>query len=101
LFTFSITPSSQPNSPYNQKAEVYRIVLAPNPATLWTELGILSRKLEDEDDQLERDVNESGTISTSRGGGGLSQEQAIKMESIILVRCNFPPYFRGESEGKD
>ncbi|GAA5878592.1 hypothetical protein JCM16303_002134 [Sporobolomyces ruberrimus] len=78
LFTFSITPSSQSNSPYQQKAEVYRIVLAPNPATLWNELGILSRRYE-EDQEL------GGT-----GGGGFSHEQAVKMESIILNRT-VPP----------
>ncbi|GAA5928719.1 Spt20p [Sporobolomyces koalae] len=74
LFTFSITPSHQPNSAYNQKAEVYRIVLAPNPATLWTELGILSNRFELEHED----------------GVGFSQEQAIKMESIILNRT-VPP----------
>ncbi|GAA5829796.1 hypothetical protein JCM3766R1_001308 [Sporobolomyces carnicolor] len=45
LFTFSITPSLNPNSSYNHQAEVYRIVLAPNPATLATELAIHSPDL--------------------------------------------------------
>ncbi|GAA5959681.1 hypothetical protein JCM3765_007237 [Sporobolomyces pararoseus] len=79
LFTFSITPSSQEGSCYNQKAEVYRIVLAPNPATLWTELGILSNRLEQEEED-----------GIEGSGGGLSQEQAVKMESIILNRT-VPP----------
>lgn len=96
LFTFSITPSSQENSPYNQKAEVYRIVLAPNPATLWTDLGILSDRLEMEEEE-ERQAAAAAAAGTSmvgsglranlnRRGGGLSQEQAVKMESIILNR---------------
>jgi hypothetical protein len=69
LFTFSINPSNRKDSLYHQKGEVYRIVLAPNPQTLWTELGIYSNNLKEQD-----------------GGGGLSQEEAIKMESIILNR---------------
>lgn len=78
IFSFSITPSSQQDSPYNQKAEVYRIVLGPNPATLWTELGILSSRIEDE------------AIAQGREGGGegFSQEQAVKMEAVILVRSS-------------
>ncbi|GAA5907800.1 Spt20p [Sporobolomyces salmoneus] len=75
LFTFSINPSLKPNSSYNQQAEVYRIVLAPNPATLWTELGILSNKLE---------MEEGG------GRGGLSEDQAVQMEAVILNRT-VPP----------
>ncbi|GAA5829040.1 hypothetical protein JCM5353_000877 [Sporobolomyces roseus] len=80
IFSFSITPSSQQDSPYNQKAEVYRIVLGPNPATLWTELGILSSRIEDE------------AIAQGREGGGegFSQEQAVKMEAVILNRT-LPP----------
>jgi len=68
LFTFSINPSNRKDSLYHQKGEVYRIVLAPNPQTLWTELGIYSNNLKEQED------------------GGLSQEEAIKMESIILNR---------------
>lgn len=56
---------------------MYRIVLGPNPATLWTELGILSSRIEDE--AVARGDEGAG------GGEGFSQEQAVKMEAVILV----------------
>lgn len=90
VFTFSLNPSSRDHSPYHHKSEVYRIVLAPNPATLWTELGILSSRLE-ERDELEIISRAGGSNNVELGSidsSGLSEEEAVRMEAIILV-CFF------------
>ncbi|GAA6060514.1 hypothetical protein JCM10212_005595 [Sporobolomyces blumeae] len=89
VFTFSVTPSARDYSSYNAaKAEVYRIVLAPNPATLWTELGIMSSRMEEEAGDADEE-NMGGTASSGIGTG-LSEEQAVQMEAIILNRT-MPP----------
>ncbi|GAA6015066.1 hypothetical protein JCM11491_001647 [Sporobolomyces phaffii] len=64
VFSFAVTPSSRTDSAYHQHAEVYRIVLAPNPATLSTDLALV------------RDANDP--------------DQAVEMESVILNRT-VPP----------
>jgi hypothetical protein len=61
--------------PSASKAEVYRIVLAPNPATLWTELGIMSRRIEEEARAEGRD-----------DVVGWTEEEALEIEAVILVR---------------
>ena len=63
--------------PAASKAEVYRIVLAPNPATLWTELSIASRKMEQE------------AAAAGRNEVGWTEDEAVEIESVILVRI--PP----------
>lgn len=57
----------------HSKAEVYRIVLGPNPATLWTELGIMNERARSGED--EGDYNE-----------GWTEEEAVELEAMILVR---------------
>lgn len=64
--------------PSASKAEVYRIVLAPNPATLWTELSIASRKMEQE------------AAAAGRNEVGWTEDEAVEIESIILNRT-MPP----------
>lgn len=67
---------SQPREvPSVSKAEVYRIVLAPNPGTLWTELGIMSRRIEEEARAEGRD-----------DVVGWTEEEALEIEAVILVR---------------
>ncbi|GAA5838943.1 hypothetical protein JCM11251_003745 [Rhodosporidiobolus azoricus] len=65
--------------PSTSKAEVYRIVLAPNPATLWTELGIMSRRIEDEARAEGRD-----------DVVGWTEEEALEIEAVILNRTAAP-----------
>ncbi|KWU46291.1 hypothetical protein RHOSPDRAFT_32293 [Rhodotorula sp. JG-1b] len=64
--------------PAASKAEVYRIVLAPNPATLWTELSIASRKTEQE------------AAAAGRNEVGWTEDEAVEIESVILNRT-MPP----------
>lgn len=70
----------------SNKAEVYRIVLGPNPATLWTELGIMEkrRKREIELQTAEMETGHEG-VDPSDELVGWSEEQAVQLESIILV----------------
>ncbi|GAA5851399.1 hypothetical protein JCM8547_004233 [Rhodosporidiobolus lusitaniae] len=65
--------------PSASKAEVYRIVLAPNPATLWTELGIMSRRIEEEAKAEGRD-----------DVVGWTEEEALEIEAVILNRTVAP-----------
>ncbi|CEQ40344.1 SPOSA6832_01980, partial [Sporobolomyces salmonicolor] len=65
--------------PAANKAEVYRIVLAPNPATLWTELGIMSKRMEAE----ARAEGKDDFV-------GWTEEEAVELESVILNRT-MPP----------
>ncbi|GAA6002346.1 hypothetical protein JCM10207_001075 [Rhodosporidiobolus poonsookiae] len=65
--------------PSASKAEVYRIVLVPNQATLWTELGIMSRRIEEEAAAEGRD-----------DAVGWTEEEALEIESVILNRTAPP-----------
>jgi hypothetical protein len=67
--------------PSASKAEVYRIVLAPNPGTLWTELGIMSRRIEEE----ARNEGRDDVV-------GWTEEEALEIEAVILVRSLFPSH---------
>lgn len=58
--------------PTASKAEVYRIVLGPNPATLWTEIGLMDRRW-----QAEKEEEDAV---------GLTEEEAVEIEAMILVR---------------
>ncbi|GAA6042292.1 hypothetical protein JCM8097_000619 [Rhodosporidiobolus ruineniae] len=75
--SFSISQTRE--VPQASKAEVYRIVLAPNPATLWTELGIMARRIEDEAKAEGRDDVVSWT-----------EEEALEIEAVILNRTAPP-----------
>lgn len=75
--SFSISQTRE--VPSASKAEVYRIVLAPNPGTLWTELGIMSRRIEEEARAEGRD-----------DVVGWTEEEALEIEAVILVR-SLPP----------
>ncbi|GAA6002229.1 Spt20p [Rhodotorula paludigena] len=77
--SFSLSLSQARETPATSKAEVYRIVLAPNPATLWTELGIMSKRIEQEAQAEGRD-----------GVVGWTEEEALEIESVILNRT-MPP----------
>lgn len=73
--SLSLSLSQARETPAMSRAEVYRIVLAPNPATLWTELGIMSRRMEQE-------AAAEGREDTV----GWTEEEALEAESVILVR---------------
>lgn len=60
------------DAPPASKAEVYRIVLCPNPATLWTEIGLMDRKWQGEKEEED--------------AVGLTEEEAVEIEAMILVR---------------
>ncbi|KAK4703439.1 transcription factor SPT20, partial [Phenoliferia sp. Uapishka_3] len=68
---FSIQHNPARDAPIASKAEIFRIVLAPNPSTLWTQLGILERRDEatKEGDQPRR---------------SLTEEEAVEVEAVIL-----------------
>lgn len=70
--TFSIQHNPARDAPTASKAEIFRIVLAPNPSTLWTQLGIMERRDEAaaEDGQPRR---------------ALTEEEAVEVEATILV----------------
>jgi hypothetical protein len=70
------------DQPSTSKAEVYRIVLGPNPATLWTELGIMN----------ERVMSGSSAINVENedvDNEGWTEEEAVELEAMILVRRLF------------
>lgn len=73
------------DAPTASKAEVYRIVLAQNPATLWTEIGIMDKR-----SQAER--GEEGD------GAGLTEEEAVEIEAMILVSPGANPF---RSDGRE
>ncbi|BGP02618.1 Transcription factor spt20 [Rhodotorula toruloides] len=77
--SLSLSLSQARETPAMSRAEVYRIVLAPNPATLWTELGIMSRRMEQEAAAERRE----DTV-------GWTEEEALEVESVILNRT-MPP----------
>ncbi|KAI5480495.1 hypothetical protein MNV49_000648 [Pseudohyphozyma bogoriensis] len=58
--------------PAASKAELFRIVLAPNPATLWTQLGLQERK----------EQENQGRVWT--------EQEAVEMEAVILARTSAP-----------
>lgn len=64
------------DQPNLTKAEVYRIVLGPGPATLWTELGIMNESM------MEQKELEAGGEHA-----GWTEEEAVAIEARILVRC--------------
>ncbi|KDE03039.1 hypothetical protein MVLG_06429 [Microbotryum lychnidis-dioicae p1A1 Lamole] len=66
------------------RAEVYRIVLGPNPATLWTELGIMDRRIRE---TAEEDAAEGGVEPETLGW---TEEEAVEIEAIILARTTAP-----------
>ncbi|PRQ70249.1 hypothetical protein AAT19DRAFT_11481 [Rhodotorula toruloides] len=72
--SLSLSLSQARETPAMSRAEVYRIVLAPNPATLWTELGIMSRRMEQEAAAERRE----DTV-------GWTEEEALEVESVILT----------------
>ncbi|GAA5870304.1 hypothetical protein JCM3774_004636 [Rhodotorula dairenensis] len=76
--SFSLSLAQNRETPAASKAEVYRIVLAPNPATLWTELSIASRKMEQD------------ALAAGRNEVGWTEDEAVEIESVILNRT-MPP----------
>ncbi|BGP39914.1 Transcription factor spt20 [Rhodotorula kratochvilovae] len=77
--SFSLSLSQARETPATSKAEVYRIVLAPNPATLWTDLGIMSRRIEEE-------AQAEGREDVV----GWTEEEALEIEAVVLNRT-MPP----------
>ncbi|GAA6050189.1 hypothetical protein JCM3770_000445 [Rhodotorula araucariae] len=77
--SFSLSLSQARETPATSKAEVYRIVLAPNPATLWTDLGIMSRRIEQE-------AQAEGREDVV----GWTEEEALEIEAVVLNRT-MPP----------
>ncbi|GAA5942113.1 hypothetical protein JCM3775_007405 [Rhodotorula graminis] len=77
--SFSLSLSQARETPATSKAEVYRIVLAPNPATLWTDLAIQSRRIEHE-----------ALVEGRDDVVGWTEEEALEIESVILNRT-MPP----------
>ncbi|GAA5977647.1 hypothetical protein JCM11641_006888 [Rhodosporidiobolus odoratus] len=77
--SFSLSLSQAREVPSAHKAEVYRIVLVPNQATLWTELGIMSRRMEDE---ARAEGREDAVAWT--------EEEALEIEAVILNRTAPP-----------
>jgi len=75
--SFGIQLAREP--PSQAKAEVYRIVLAPNPATLWTEIGILNRKREED-----RVAKAEGPVA-GPSSRPWSEDDAVQIEATILV----------------
>ncbi|BGP16005.1 Transcription factor spt20 [Rhodosporidiobolus nylandii] len=73
--SFSLSLSQAREVPSASKAEVYRIVLVPNQATLWTELGIMSRRIEEE-------ALAEGRVDAV----GWTEEEALEIESVVLNR---------------
>lgn len=73
---FSLSLAQSRETPATAKAEVYRIVLAPNPATLWTDLSIASRRIEAE------------ALAAGRQEVGWTEDEAVEIESVILVRLS-------------
>lgn len=69
----SFALSAARDQPSNSKAEIYRIVLAPNPATVWTELGIMNEK--------NRAKAEEDGVYIS----GWTEEETVELEATILV----------------
>lgn len=81
--TFSIQHNHARDAPTASKAEIFRIVLGPNPATLWTQLGIMERKKAEEEAEAQE--------ATGAGAAGprrrpLTEEEAVEVEAMILVR---------------
>ena len=76
------------DQPNMAKAEVYRIVLSQNPATLWTDLAIQNERwIEKEVAELQGDgPNDTDDIVRPPGW---TEEETVELESIILVSC-FP-----------
>ncbi|KAM0787702.1 hypothetical protein ACM66B_003762 [Microbotryomycetes sp. NB124-2] len=68
-----------PQSQHGSKAEVYRIVLGPNPATLWTDMGIMERRM----------VKESQSTDNPLVFGW-TEEEAVEVEAVILNRTTAP-----------
>lgn len=54
---------------------MYRIVLGPNPATLWTDLGIMEKRWVTERVEAGEPEEEAWT-----------EERAVELEAFILVR---------------
>ena len=65
------------------KAEVYRIVLAQNPATLWTDLGIQNERwIEKKAAEARQDGQDTEDESIPLGW---TEQETVELESIILV----------------
>lgn len=71
--TLSFQLNNIREAPPPSKAEIYRIVLGPNPATLWTDLGIVEKRWAAE---KEEDGDEEP---------GWTEDTAVELEAIILV----------------
>lgn len=71
--TLSFQLNNIREAPPPDKAEIYRIVLGPNPATLWTDLGIVEKRWAAE---KEEDGDEEP---------GWTEDTAVELEAIILV----------------
>ncbi|SCV74064.1 BQ2448_6496 [Microbotryum intermedium] len=80
--SFQLGRQAQPVA--QSRAEVYRIVLGPNPATLWTELGIMDRRIRE---TAEENAAEGGVESETLGW---TEEEAVEIEAIILARTTAP-----------
>lgn len=50
-------------------------MLGPNPATLWTELGIMERRM----------IEESEKDEDAEPSAGWTEEEAVEIEAVILV----------------
>lgn len=77
------------DQPNMAKAEVYRIVLSQNPATLWTDLAIQNERwIEKEVAELQGDgPNDTDDIVRPPGW---TEEETVELESIILLRTMAP-----------
>ncbi|KAK4047739.1 Transcription factor spt20 [Microbotryomycetes sp. JL201] len=75
--SFQLARTSQSNQ--GSKAEVYRIVLGPNPATLWTDMGIMERRM----------IKESQATDNPLVFGW-TEEEAVEVEAVLLNRTTAP-----------
>lgn len=70
--SFSLFQTTHQREPTQAtKFELFRIVLAPNPSSLWTQLGIQERK----------DAEKLGPLARA-----WTEDEMVEMEATILVR---------------
>lgn len=67
------------------KAEIYRIILGPNPATLWNDIGILEQRW-----QQRAAAAAATSSSTTQAHVPLTEDDANRIEAEILSRTVTP-----------
>ncbi|KAM0748308.1 hypothetical protein T439DRAFT_328289 [Meredithblackwellia eburnea MCA 4105] len=79
--TFSIQHNQARDAPAANKTEIFRIVLGPNPSTLWTQLGNMERR---------REAEMRAEFGDRPVPPGLSEQEAVEVEAVILTRTSAP-----------